>query len=310
MFSHSSIYKLDDTTEKFSLYQTIDTAGAWDIEYFVIADKHYLAVANTHDGGSAYKLNSVIYQWNGHQFAVFQNIPTNGATSVTFFQILQEQFLTIANSFDGTSHRINSVIYKWKDNQFEKFQDIGTVGAEGSTVFAINSETFIVFANYGDHRSYRVDSTVFKWSGKRFVKMQDLQTTGAYDVKALNINDDTFLAFANHQSGEHTYNVNSSIYKWDGNKFIVFQLIPTHGAFAWHSFLICGETFLGVANWGNHRTGDNTKSVVYQYAGQKFIKYQEISTKEASDMTSYEYKGHLYLVITSFDLYSMLYKWG
>ena len=273
----------------------------------MIADKHYLAVGNTYDG-STYKLNSVIYQWNGHQFAVFQNIPTNGASSVTFFKILQEQFLTIANSFDGTSSRINSVIYKWKDNQFEKFQEIGTVGAEGSTVFVINSETFIVFANYGDDRSQRVDSTVFKWSGERFVKIQDLQTTGAVDVKPFNINDDTFLAFANHQSGEDTYNVDSSIYKWDGSTFILFQLIPTHGAFSWHPFLICGETFLGVANWYDDRGRPNAKSVVYQYAGQKFIKYQEISTQGATDMTSFEYKGHIYLVITSFEDNSMLYK--
>ena len=275
----------------------------------MIAEKHYLAVGNGHDG-STYKLNSFIYQWNGHQFSVFQRIPTNGASCVTFFKILQEQFLAIANSYDDTSSRINSVIYKWKDNQFEKFQEIGTVGAEGSTVFVINSETFIVFANSGDDSFLRVDSTVFKWSGERFVKIQDLQTTHAGDVKSFNINDNTFLAFANDGSQGDTHTVNSFIYKWDGSKFILFQLIPTHGASSWHPFLICGETFLGVANWYDDRGRPNAKSVVYQYAGQKFIKYQEISTLEATDMTSFEYKGHIYLVITSFQDISILYKWG
>ena len=202
---------------------------------------------------------------------------------------------------------MNSVIYKWKDNQFEKFQEIGTVGAEGSTAFVIHRETFIAFANHYDH-NYRIDSTVFKWSEGRFVRIQDLQTTGAYDVKSFNIKDDTFLAFANYRSGEHMFNVDSSIYKWDGSKFILFQLIPTHGAFTWHPFLFCGETFLGVANWHDDRAGYNTKSVVYQYVGQKFIKYQEISTYKAAGMTSFEYKGHTYLVIATEHKYSTLYK--
>jgi len=80
----SFIYKLDNLTGKFFLYQTIVTSGAWDIEYSTITDKHYLAVANRYDGAS-FQLNSVIYQWYGHQFVAFQNIPTNGATSFNFF---------------------------------------------------------------------------------------------------------------------------------------------------------------------------------------------------------------------------------
>ena len=268
----------------------------------MIADKHYLAVGNRYLGRT-YKFNSSIYQWNGHQFAVFQRIPTNGASCVTFFKILQEQFLTIAFTY-------NSVIYKWKDHQFEKFQEIGALGTEGCTAFVINSETFIAFANhFGEVNG--IVSTVFKWSGGRFFKIQDLQTISAYDVKPFNINDDTFLSFAIFRIRYDGYTANSSIYKWDGSKFILFQLIPTHGAYSWHPFLICGETFLGVANYRDDRTGYNTKSVVYQYTGQKFIKYQEISTKGATDMTSFEYKGHIYLVITTDheSKGSTLYKW-
>ena len=34
----SFIYKLNDSTRIFSLYQTMDTSGAQDIEYFTISD--------------------------------------------------------------------------------------------------------------------------------------------------------------------------------------------------------------------------------------------------------------------------------
>ena len=71
--------------------------------------------------------------------------------------------------------------------------------------------------------------------------------TGTHDVKSFNINGDTFLAFADHYD-ESNYNIDSFIYKWDGSKFVLFQSIPTRGAFAWHPFVMCGQTFLGVAN--------------------------------------------------------------
>jgi len=154
----SFIYKLNDSTGKFVLYQTIATTGAWDIEYFVISDKHYLTVANRFNGAT-YQLNSVIYQWNGHQFVTVQNIPTNSATSFKLFEIrLQGMFFAVTN-YEG----MNSVIYKWMENQFEKFQEIGTEQAHANTAFVINNETFIGFANVANsQQGYAAHSTVFK----------------------------------------------------------------------------------------------------------------------------------------------------
>ena len=293
-----------DSTGHFSLYQTIDTTGGVDIEHFTIADKHYLAVANLFNGGS-YRLNSVIFRWNGTEFVVFHNIPTNGAHGLNFFKILSEMFLAVTNYYNDTSHSINSVIYKWNNRQFEKFQEIGTEGAIASTAFVINSETFIAFANhFNSQQGYSVPSTVFKWSGGSFVKVQSLQTYRAHGVKSFTINYDTFLAFANHRHGRH-YSIDSFIYKWNGSHFVLFQSIPTRGAL--HPFVICGQTFLSVANvWG--------KSVVYQASGERFTKYQEISTQGAHDVTSFEYNGDLYLVIANHDngkynINSVLYKW-
>jgi len=307
----SFIYKLDNSTGKFSHYQTVDTSGAYDIEYFTIADKHYLAVANRQNGAT-HQLNSVIYQWNGHQFVTLQDISTNSATSFKFFEMIQEMFLAVTNALAKSA-----VIYKWKDNQFEKFQEIGTDGAgHASTAFVINHETFIAFANWqNSQQGNAVHSTVFKWSGNSFVKLQSLQTYGAGDVKSFNINGDTFLAFANVYNGRN-YSIDSFIYKWDGSKFVLFQSIPTRGAFAWNPFVMCGQTFLGVANSKDDSQGRNTKSVIYWYSGQQFIQYQEISTQGARDMTSFEYNGHTYLAVANslnndgkFNINSTLYKW-
>ena len=189
------VYKLEEQTVKFNLLQTLQTRGAAGLEYFSIADKHFLAVANHYDG--TYLLDSTVYQWNGQQFDVFQNIPTKGAKGFTFCTINSENYLTVANYYDGSTYSIKSVIYKWSSGRFSKFQEIPTDGARGCAAFAINNDTLIAFAyRYNSKQKYAVHSTVFKWSGGHFVKLQSLQTYGALGVTSVNVNGDTFLAFA------------------------------------------------------------------------------------------------------------------
>ena len=308
----SMIYKMNEQTGKFILYQTLQTKGAIGLEYFSIADKHFLAVANYYDG--THLLDSVVYQWNGQQFIVFQKIPTKGAHHFTFLEINGQKYLTVANYYDGSTRSINSVIYRWNNGKFNKFQEIPTEGAVRCSAFVINNDTFITFANHlNSKQNYAVQSTVFKWSGGHFVKLQSLQTYGAHGVNAVNINGHTFLAFTNYYSGSKR-NIDSFIDKWDGNKFVLFQSIPTRGAIAWHPFMISGQTFLGVANYYGDSQKYNTQSVVYQASGAQFIKYQEIPTHGARDMTTFEYKGHTYLAVANYynkkyNINSALYKW-
>ena len=311
--TNSMIYKMDESTGKFILYQTLQTRGAIALEYFSIAGTHFLAVANYYDG--THQLDSLIYQWNGKMFVAFQSISTKGGSHFTFFTINGENYLAVANYYDGRTHSIKSVIYKWSGGKFTKFQEIPTEGAFGCTAFVINNDTFIAFANhFNSQRKYSVESTVFKWSGGHFVKLQSLQTYGGYDVKSFNINGNTFLVFANYHSGS-SHNTNSLVYKWNGNTFTLFQSISTRGALAWHPFVICGETYLGVANHYDSSQKRNTQSVVYQASGARFIKYQEIPTHGAHGMTSFEYKGHTYLAVANyynsrkFNINSALYKW-
>ena len=308
----SVIYKMDESTGRFTLYQTLQTRGAYGLEYFSIADKHFLAVANRYDG--TYQLDSVIYQWNGKMFVVFQKISTKGASHFTFFTINGDKHLAVAN-YDRSTLSTKSVIYKWSSGKFNKFQEIATEGAMGCAAFVINNDTFIAFANHhNSQQKYSVQSTVLKWSGGHFVKLQSLQTYGAHDVKSSTINGHTFLTFANYHSGSTT-NTDSFIYKWDGGRFVLFQSIPTRGAVAMHPFVISGQTYLGVANFYDSSQKYNTQSVVYQAFGAQFVKYQEFPTRGAFGMTSFEYKGHTYLAVANRDngqkhnVNSAVYKW-
>ena len=309
----SMVYKMDESTGKFALYQTLQTRGANDIKYFAIGSKHFVAVTNIYDG--TFQLDCLIFQWNGKLFTLFQKISTQGGSHSKFFTINGEKYLAVTNLHDGSTHSLKSVIYKWSSGKFNKFQEIPTEGAAGCASFVVNNDTFIAFANqYKSQQKFSVQSTVFKWSGRHFVKFQSLQTYGADDVKSFKINDHTFLAFANYYSGS-SHKTDSFIYKWDGNMFHLFQSIPTLAARTLYPFVIGGQTFLGVANSYDSSKKPNTQSVVYQASGARFVKYQEIPTHVGWDMTSFQYKGHTYLAVANrskdgkHNINSALYKW-
>ena len=286
----SFIYKFNDSTGKFFLYQTISTIGGLDVKYFTISDEHYLAVANNYNGRT-YRLNSVIYRWNGTLFVFFQNVATRGGAGFNFFTIDKKPFLTAANVWNGVTKSLNSVIYKWKNQRFEKFQEIATNGCRRSVAFEINNESYVAFANSVGN------SVVYKWSGKAFLKLQTLQK--AVEANFFYINDHAFLAIV---SGH------SFIYEWKGSKFALFQSITTPGTWGSHSFVRCGQTFLGVTD------RYSTNSPLYRFSYGQFIKYQEISTSGAIDMTTFEYKGHAYLAVANSgdnqkNINSTLYRW-
>ena len=272
----SFIFKFNDLTGKFFLYQTIGTHGGHDVEYFTISGKHYLAFANVYNGTTD-RINSVIYLWNGTLFFAFQNIATKGGVSFNFFTIAKEPFLTVSNLYGA-----NSTIYKWKSNMFEKFQEIATEGCRASAAFVINNESYIAFANEVSSAS----SVVYKRAGMHFVKLQNLQKHIAMDIKSFYINDDVFLAIASQPE--------SYISKWSESQFVQFKTILTYGARALHPFVMCGQIFLGVAD------NLDTKTVLYRFSAPgQFTKYQELSTFGASDMTSFKHNGHTYLAIAN-----------
>ena len=291
----SFIYKFNDSTGKFFLYQTIGTNGGLDVKYFTISGEHYLAVANSFNG-ITHRLNSVIYRWNGTLLVAFQNIATNGGDSFDFFEIAKKPFLAISNVYNDFTNRINSSIYEWRRNRFAKFQAIETNGGREIAAFVINNESYIAFANAAAH------SVVYKWSGKKFFHLQKLPN--AMDLKSFYVNDHAFLALAST-----VVNASSSIYKWNGNQFVLFQSIPARRARGFHPFVMCDQTFLAVAD------RYNTNSTLYRFSQGKFTKYQEISTVGAIEMTSFEYRGHTYLAVANsrnknqMNIKSTVYKW-
>ena len=84
-----------------------------------------------------------------------------------------------------------------------------------------------------------------------------------------------YPAIANYCKAERNnfvFDIDSYIYRWNGNVFVLHQSIPTHGALDCDSFMISdGEVFLVVASsQTNSGAKFNVKSAVFNMANNKF----------------------------------------
>ena len=275
------------------------------MEYFTIADTHYLAVGKFESGYTG-REKVVIYQWNGQFFVVFQIIRDfyfhfgivdfdvergNRKEDLNFMKIGTEQFLTIVYWYRNryNHHWIALETYNWINNSFDRSP--GGFGSRtfvvyhngATTEFVIKNETFLVITT--GNKLY-----VYKWLRGRFYSLP-VRTTqltyGARDVKSFKMNGQIFLAIANFEDG-----TKSNILKWNGSEFVPYQSLFNTEAIAWHPFVMYSQTFLGVVDaYG--------KSSVYQAIGSLFFKYQELSTQGGHGMTSFVHGGHTYLVVAN-----------
>ena len=88
-----------------------------------------------------------------------------------------------------------------------------------------------------------------------------------------------YLAIANCRSAKGTL-LNSTIYQWHGQYFVMFQNITTSAAKNFAFFQIFPDIFLAVANHGN---GDSftANSTIYIWKDGQFEKFQDIKTEGA-----------------------------
>ena len=114
----SAIYLWNNSTSQLELHQEIATSRAYDWEYFMIGNDHFLAMANFYDGAS-YSTDSKIYKWDSvlGQFDdtnTFQEIATTGAAAWDHFTIGADHYLALASYVgDGPIFEQESKIYKW-----------------------------------------------------------------------------------------------------------------------------------------------------------------------------------------------------
>jgi hypothetical protein len=226
----SFIYKMNSSTEKFEMLQTLPTIGCRSLTYFSDRGDSYLVAAH-HFDGNTYALNSVIFKWNGTQFVNHTQIQTFGASAAHFFTFNGESFLAFANYRNDTSVSIFSVVYKWNRGRPEVFQKFLTHGAVDCKFHrSKDGEIFLIFANYyTPSETFNVKSVIYKWDGNRFVFAQNVETSAAIGVDFFESDQGMFVALASHRT-DSSWHSHTNVYRWNGTEFALFQELETTAA--------------------------------------------------------------------------------
>ncbi len=152
-----------------------------------------------------------------------------------------------------------------------------------------------------------------------FRESQTLLTSSAEHVEAFQISDlesemtGDYLVVANHRD-KQTYEVNSTLYQWDGTSFVEYQSIPTKGASDAEFFTLGDDAFLAVANMYDGTT-HNIDSRIYKWNGSQFVEFQSLPTRGASDMAFFTLGDGAYLAVANLyndvthNIDSQIYKW-
>jgi len=197
---NSVVYKWNGSSFESVFVQP--TKGARDWESFTIGGEQFLAVANSYDSSvGGYSLNSTIYRWDGTagDFVLLQTIATSGAMDWESFTINGEQYLAVANNYDGTSYNQNSEIYRWDSTagNFVLLQSIATQGARDWESFTVNGVQYLAVANNTDGSSGNINSVIYRWDGSSFVELQSISTSSAFDWESFTLGGEQYLAVAN-----------------------------------------------------------------------------------------------------------------
>lgn len=319
----------DDNTKKsakkncgkrFHVQQNVTTRGAVDMEVFEVDNNTFLAVANFHVIGTSdgYNTKSFVYKMNpkSDEFELFQEFPTIGCRALVAFTTRGESYLVAANHYDGTTYDLRSVIYKWNGTQFENFRKVRTSGASAAQFFTLAGESYLMFANYRNDTTVSVSSVIYKWlPGGNLELFQNLQTHGAVDCQVYESQYGVFLVFANYYTPQTMYNVESTVYKWNGTRFVFLQNILTSAAASVDMFEQKALLFLAIASnrkdssWHSH-------SMILRWNGRQFQSFQRITTTAAVKVNHFfDPQGALYLTIanyfdeiTDYKAHSMVYK--
>jgi len=156
---------------------------------------------------------------------------------------------------------------------------------------------------------------IFKWSAGRFVEHDRLPLSGGEDIAYFQIGADQFLATAGVRSGHgpYDYNMDQTLFKWDGSRWEPHQTFPGFAAKQWHFFTIGSRAFLCLAQGvtlGHIEAKNPRTSRVFEWNGTKFVDFQSLDGQWGYNWESFQIDGHTFLGYADHVSDSLIFKWN
>ncbi|XP_048584248.1 adhesion G-protein coupled receptor V1 isoform X2 [Nematostella vectensis] len=205
--------------------QEIKTNGAVRFDSIVINGMTYLAVANQGSIGD-YEVNSSVFALSSDgKLSLVQDLPSQGASSVSFFAQGGQTYLVISNGINNAGTTLlKTKVYKWVTDKFvDQAADIDTRAASDLASFSINGVMMmaISFKNDLDVSNLKTKSPILRWQTGSFIPYREVDTVGPIGVEHFAFGGEYYLLFANSKGP-------SKVYQWKNSNFDEVQSLETN----------------------------------------------------------------------------------
>ena len=252
------------------------TKGAHAWTHYKMGGVHYLIVANHFDdSGNGYGVPSVIYRYmwsasvNKSLFEPIQAISSAGAVAWEHFSIDGEDFLAVANYFNGSHFAISSKVYQLRSTNPDSHvplltyhQSISTNGARDVKHFTSpGGRHHLAYAN-----RWGGTVSVHTWDPalQRFAPALSLPSRSCMSLAPLLTRDGTtLLVVVNAGARGGSLSDISGVFRLDLNacSFNRLQTLPTTGASYARLAVLGGDALLAVANVHDPAAGSGSSDV-------------------------------------------------
>ena len=320
-----------NSTKSLTLFQTITTTQARDLEIFDMDGVTYIVfsqypdqpmriyrwdgtkfilfqslIQNTTDckhfsiEGNHYLAVTVglttnaiqIYKWDGSSFISFQSIHASSVSSINHVRIEGTDYLISLRSAGG------SIVYRYENNAFIVHQTVTEMDGSESDIFIIGQDLFIA-TNCAEG-----NTKIFIWDNNIFTLYQTIyyENSVVYDVDYFSDNDQHYLIETRRGTFAGTQDVGiSKVYRWNGSSFINCQnLLPKDGLYIFSGVAtnVDGINYYVESSTytipGSRQYYDQT-STIYVLIDSKFYKFDEFDTYGAIDSAIFKIGDTTYL---------------
>ncbi len=238
--AQSVLFELEDG--HFVPYQAFSTFAAKQWKHFRIGDRHFLALAQgvIIEGQVArHPSQSCIFEWNGAQFAPFQDVPSAWGYNWAYFEVGGQSLLAYAD------HAERSRLFRWNGRKFEALRDFEGASGRAFCFFRAGGESWLVFANLLE------DTVLYRWVGGEFGRERSLSGPGGRELKWFELAGSGYLVQINflHGTRESPQTaLQSFVMRHENGQLSVVESFPTLGGTDAAVFQVDGCSYLAVAN--------------------------------------------------------------
>ena len=255
---HSMIFELKHG--QFTPFQSFPTFAAKQWTFFEAGGRPFLGLAQgavLEGSQPRHPAKSVIYEWDGEQFQVFQQIDSTWGYNFAKFDVDGDEFLAYADNIAPAQ------IYRWSGSRFEPFQTLEGKTGRAFAFFRAEGQAWLAFACLHD------DTVLLRWDGQRFAKHEVVSGPGGREFHWIAGDGERGgkLVVVNFILGTRDAPVprmNSAIYRFDAGRLVLETEFPTRGATDAAVFEDGGHAYLVVSNSLSADVSFATQSCVYQ----------------------------------------------